>query len=307
MTMDKLPDFLATDPPFARHEHTAELLLRTLEQGLQSQFVEKGAIGREDLARAIELMIRHGAKLTPLFASNCRACVAHSDSAAQRLEAYQADQRRRDYVTRLLFSSVVTQVPESFDPLTGEIFPRVLAGGLQSNIANLFYDKEWEAMNCDAMVVFQKIGTDRDDEVWERVGKDEALPFVTDAVFVRVMLRFRQFAFQRQNFIRRMTDLLRDRRFAFTDDHFVVLFDSMFGRLRDGLTTELGRARVDTRYGDETAGTLLRIFDEFDSYRRDLAKPVKSLAGTQKMMNNRHQAGMSTRLIPGGKGTLAGR
>lgn len=277
--------------PFARHQRTAEALLQTLEQALQPQFAQKGAIGRDDLARAVALIIRHEAALAPLFAENCRACLAQgAGPTAGRAAAIQADRRRRDHVTRLLFSAVTTRTPESVDPITGEVFPRILAAPLQSHLSALFYEKEWEAMNADALLALQKIGTDRDEEIWTRIGEDEALPIVIDAVFIRVLLRFRQFAFQRQNFIRRMGELLRDRRFVVTEDHFIMLFDSMFDRLRPGLASELSRALLDVRYGDETAVALLKIFDEFDKYRKDLALPVRSLAGPQKLMQGRRPA-----------------
>lgn len=285
------------DPPFVRHQKTAEAMLRALAQALQPSFSQGGTIAVEELARAVETVVRRGAALAPLFAQNCQACAAQG-AAAGVAAAYQADRRRRDYVTRLLFAAVAAETPESVDPLTGETFPRVLASPLQSHIAGLFYEKEWEAMNADALLLYQKIGSDADEAVWEKVHEDDALPFLADAVFIRVLLRFRQFAFQRQNFIRHMGELLRERRFVLTDAHFVALFDAMFSRLRPALKSELGRARIDIRYGEETASSMLKIFDEFDKHRKELAMPIKTLAGPQKLMQARREPGMTTRLTP---------
>jgi hypothetical protein len=285
------------DPPFVRHQKTAEAMLRALAQALQPSLSQGGSVAAEELARAVELVVRRGAALAPLFAQNCRACAAHG-AAAGVAAAYQADQRRRDYVTRLLYAAVAAETPESVDPLTGETFPRVLAAPLQSHIAGLFYEKEWEAMNADALLLYQKIGSDADDAVWEKVHEDDGLPFLADAVFIRVLLRFRQFAFQRQNFIRRMGELLRERRFVLTDAHFVALFDAMFGRLRPGLKSELGRARIDIRYGEETASSMLKIFDEFDKHCKELAMPIKTLAGPQKLMQARREPGTTGKLMP---------
>ena len=245
-------------------------------------------------------MIRHGGDIGRLFAGNCRACQARAPTDECAPAPFQADQRRRDYVSRLLFSAVVAQTPESVDPLTGETFPRVLASPLQSHLSGLFYEKEWEAMNADAVLLYQKAGTDADDAVWAKMQADDALPFLADAVFIRVLLRFRQFAFQRQNFIRRMGELLRERRFVMTDEHFITLFDAMFGRLRACLASELGRTRGDIRYGDETAISMLKIFEELDKYRKELAMPVRSLAGPQKSMRAHREVGMTTRLTPSG-------
>lgn len=285
-------------PPFARHQRTAEVLLRTLQQALEPQFDGNGSLKREEFDRAVSLILEHSGKLTPLFAQNCRACLDHPVPPRIRLAMFQPDGRRRDYVTRLLFSTLVGRVPESVDPLTGAVFPRVIAHGLQTNVSALFYDKEWEAMNADAFTVFHKIGTVQDNEIWGRIGEDEALPIVVDSLFVRVLLRFKQFAFQRQTFMRRMMEALRDRRFNFTEDHFITVFDGLFSRLRADLKTELGRARMDTRYGDETSGHLLRIFDEFEKHKREQAMPIRTLAGPQRPMQMSRVVGVSQRLTP---------
>ncbi|WP_180282536.1 hypothetical protein [Azospirillum oleiclasticum] len=288
-----------TMAPFARHHRTAEMLLRTLQQALAPQFETRGTIGREDLDRAVGLIVEHGSTVMPLFAGNCRACLEDPITPRVRMAMFQPDGRRKDFVTRLLFSSVVRGVPESTDPLTGATFPRVVAPGLQANLSALFYDREWEAMNADAATVFQKLGDVGDEEVWAGIDRDEALPMVVDAVFVRVMLRFKQFSFQRQSFMRRMVETLRERRFAFTDDHFVTVFESLFGHLRDDLRTGIGRARMDTRYGDETSGNLMRVFDQFDRHREEIATPVRGLGGSRRPAGGVPRVpGVSARLVP---------
>jgi len=271
-------------PPFVRHHDTARALVRTFHDAMAPQLTSKGAVTREELARAFAAMMDQWPRVLPLFARTCRSCTARGASPfapdAPAGAALDADGgRRRDYVTRLMFSTVLGSLPEEFDPLTGALFPRVVAPGLQANLAGLFYEKEWEAMNEDAIAVFRQVGTERDAEVWDRIRRHITLPAVAGAVFVRVLLRFRQFHFQRQSFIRRMTEALRDQRFAFTDAHFDALFEAMFGHLRDGLATELGRARIDMRYGDETSGHLMRIFDQFDKRRLEAALPVRSVGG----------------------------
>lgn len=290
-----------TKPPFARHHSTAETLLRTLQQALAPQFAAKGSLRADDLDRAVGLLLEHASTVMPLFAANCRACLDEPLPPRLRMAMFEPDGRRKDFVTRLLFSTVLNRVPESVDPLTGAVFPRVLAPGLQANLTALFYDREWEAMNADACTVFHKIGTVREDETWDRIARDEALPIVVDALFVRVILRFKQFALQRQSFIRRMVEAMRERRFDFTDDHFVTLFESLFDRLRSELKTELGRARLDTRYGDETSTHLLRIFDQFDRHREEITVPVRSLGGAKRPAAMPRVPGTTRRLVPLGR------
>lgn len=281
---------MTTDqPPFERHHRTAQALVSTFQDALEPQFTAKGALSREEFTRAMGLMMAHWPDVLPLFASICQSCTA---SAACRngggcgetapRAVFKPDGRRRDFVTRLLFSTVRIKVPQIVDPISGAAFPQVIVPGLQTSLSSLFYEKEWEALNADAIAIYNHVGTDHDEEIWGRIARQDTLAVLADTMFVRVMLRFKQFHPQRQAFMRRMTDLLRDKRFTFADDHFDTLFDSMFGRLRDGLRTELDRARIDIHYGESTADNLLRIFDQFDRHRLEQSIPVQTLGGRSK-------------------------
>ncbi|MGF7175292.1 hypothetical protein [Azospirillum doebereinerae] len=279
---------MTTDqPPFARHHRTAQALVSTFQEALEPQFSAKGALSREDFTRAMNLMMAHWPTVLPLFASICQSCTqaagcregAGCGGGCVPRAVFKPDGRRRDFVTRLLFSTVRMKVPEIVDPISGAVFPQIIAGGLQTSLNGLFYDKEWEALNADAIAIYNHLGTDQDAEVWKRIAGQDTLAVLTDTLFVRVMLRFRQFHQQRQTFTRRMTDLLRDKRFVFADGHFETLFDTLFGRLREGLRTELDRARLDIHYGEGTADALMRIFDQFDKHRLEQSLPVRVLGG----------------------------
>ncbi|CAO3415672.1 hypothetical protein [Azospirillum endophyticum] len=283
----------ADPPPFERHHRTAQALVSTFQEALEPQFTAKGVLSREEFTRAIGLMMAHWPSVLPLFASICQSCTAGSCAPscpsscggcrAPREEQpdMRSDGRRRDFVTRLMVSALRAALPDSMDPITGASFPQVIVPGLQSTLTALFYEKEWEAMNAGAVALFNRLGTDRDAEVWQRLAHEETLAVLADTPFIRVMLRFRQFHQQRQTFMRRMTDQLRDRHFVFAEEHFQTLFDALFGRLRDGLRTELDRARTDIQYGEGTAEALLRIFDQFDKHRLEQSVPVRVLGGRQ--------------------------
>ncbi len=268
-------------PPFVRHHRTAKALVRTFQEALEPQLFTKGSLSRDEFLRAVALMMEHWPKALPLFARTCHACLeaAGSGDGTRRPALFTTDGRRRDFVTRLMFATLAGRVPERVDPITGEVFPRVVVPGLQANLQTLFYDREWIVLNSDAIAIFNQIGTDRDEEIWRRIARQDTLAVLADTVFVRVLLRFKQFHLQRQTFIRRMTEILREKRFDFADEHFDTLFETMFGRLRDALATELDRARMDIHYGEGTADQLLRIFDQFDRHRQEQATPVRMLGG----------------------------
>jgi len=279
----------ADQPPFERHHRTAQALVSTFQEALEPQFTAKGVLSREEFTRAMGLMMAHWPSVLPLFASICQSCTASSCGGCgtgtgplgEEPAQIGSGGRRRDFVTRLMVSALRTRLPDSMDPITGASFPQVILPGLQSTLTALFYEKEWEAMNASVIALFNRLGTDRDAEVWQRLAHEETLAVLADTPFIRVMLRFRQFHQQRQTFIRRMTDQLRDRHFVFAEEHFQTLFDALFGRLRDGLRTELGRARTDIQYGEGTAEALLRIFDQFDKHRLEQSVPVRVLGGRQ--------------------------
>ncbi|PWC39250.1 hypothetical protein [Azospirillum sp. TSO35-2] len=283
---------MSTDPPpFERHHRTAQALVSTFQEALEPQFTAKGALSRDEFTRAMGLMMAHWPSVLPLFAAICQSCTKSCGAAAchgcegrpaeEPRRLFHADGRRRDFATRLLVSALRTKVPERMDPVTGATFPQVIVPSLQASLTGLFYEKEWEALNASALSIYNRLGTDQDAEVWRRLADEDTLAVLADTTFVRVMLRFRQFHQQRQTFMRRMTDRLRDQRFVFADQHFEALFDALFGRLRAGLRTEFDRAHIDVHYGEGTADALMRIFDQFDKHRMEQAAPVHVLGGRQ--------------------------
>lgn len=285
--------------PFLRHMHIAESLLSTLRNALMPYFAATGTISWRDFDRGVSHMLDRTDLVAPMFANACRRCVEEGVPQPFELDGDEEKGRRRDFVTRLVFSHVVDSVPECIDPMTGDRFPRNMASGVKATLMSLFYDMEWAAMNSDAITIFRKLGTTRDEDIRHRIDDDETLPIVAGSVFVRVALRFRQFAFQRQAFIRRMSDQMRGRRFSFTDEHFVLLFEALIGRLRADLGSELGRARFDMRYGEATSNALLHILDEFDQYRTMVAPPPPARKGPhQRAMRLSRPVGMSQRLVP---------
>jgi len=273
-------------PSFVQHHGIARALVQTFQEAIGAQIATRGALSQEEFTRAFDLMMENWPRTLPLFARTCRGCqdgrTDPADTVTLELPPGTEEGRRRDFVTRLMYSTVTQRVPEFADPVTGNSFPRVIVPGLQANLTALFYDKEWEAMNADARSIFQLTRAEREEEVWPRVARHPTLPVLSHALFVRVMLRFKQFHFQRQSFMRRMAGAVDPRSFRFADDHFDQIFEALFGHLREEIRTELGRARMDVRYGDETSGHLLRIFDAFDTLRKQRALPVRSVGGAIK-------------------------
>lgn len=281
------------EAPFLRHQQTAESLLRMVQDALAPVFEAKGHVTRDDIDRVVGRLTDASDRTAVLFAQACRACVEHPVPPPVRMAIFDPAGRRRDFVTRLLFAHVKDRLPPRLDPLTGATYPNLLASSFQATLNGLFYDMEWRALNVDAVTAFEKIGTTDDHEIRDRIDHDTALPIVVGSIFVRVLLRFRQFTFQRQSFVRRMADQLRAHRFVFTEEHFVAIFEALASRLRPELGGELARARADMRYGEGTSEQLSRILHEFDTFTRTVA--ARAAAPAFRPM------GMSRRLVAVGR------
>jgi len=260
---------------YDRHRQTAEALLRAVCDALTPIFETRGSISREELERAVACLAGMRSNTALLFERNCRACLANGEAHTMTAPARRPVERRHDFATRLLFSHVIETVPERLDPLTGALYPRLLAPALQSVVSGLFFDIEWQALNAEAQAAFTKIGEISDHDVRKRIDADPTLPALAGAVFVRFILRFRQFTYQRQTFTKKMAELLRPCRFVFTEEHFVELFDAIARGVPTDLDCELGSIQTDIRFGEGTASELVRILGEFTSYRESLGDRKK--------------------------------
>jgi hypothetical protein len=125
-------------------------------------------------------------------------------------------------------------------------------------------------LNGQAQTIFATIGTDCDAEVWQRIAADDTMGMLTDQVFVRRLLRFRQFTPQRQAFMSRIVTSVDPEAYRFTDADFCELFERMFGRFRGASQCTELRTRLDVLYGDDTAEQVDRIFYAFDRYQEDV-------------------------------------
>lgn len=258
------------EAPHLAHTRAAVGLMRTVRDALQPMFDARGAVTREEFDRVIRLLETANDRTSSLFSPICRACVEHPVPAAARELSPDVEGRRRDFAARLLFAHVVDRVRESRDPITGELYPQVLGPALRDTLSGLFYEIEWRALNVDALTVFRMIGQVPDKQVRARVDEDDMIAIVAGSVFVRFALRFKQYALQRQAFTRRMNEMLRERRFAFTDGHFVEMFGAIIARLRHETAIEFRRARLDTRYGDGAAQGVLRVIEDHDRHLETL-------------------------------------
>ncbi len=107
------------DDTFHETQHDlARTLIRTFYEALSVQFDRKDHITKDELDRAFNLIEGFWPKTLPAFKANCRLCIDKNGS-----RAYNPDARRKDFLTRFVFSLLITTIPSRMDPGSGKYFP----------------------------------------------------------------------------------------------------------------------------------------------------------------------------------------
>lgn len=268
---------MADKPPHQKHHELAHTVLRTFYEALEPHFQTKGHLTKEDLDKSFSLMESYWPKVLPLFSVTCKVCIE------QRERTYNPDVRRKDFLTRLVFSNIVANVPQRMDPLSGKMFPQVIVRGIQKNVTSIFHEKEYETLNLQAQTIFSHIGTDDDQEVWPLINNDETLLVLADKILVRLLLRFKQFNHQRQVFTRNITLSLLELNYNFTDQDFCTIFHSMFNKFEELLKGEDGRLKIDLYFGEETSEKLAKIFFHYNQFKQSAELSAQSMAQRKGM------------------------
>src|SRR5687767_3360056 len=116
----------------------ARTIIRTFYEALSTQLDKKHYITKSDLDRSFRLFDNFWPTTLPVFKANCKTCIERNSS-----KVYHPDARRKDFVTRFVFSHVVTTIPTRMAPVSGAKFPQVIVRGMQKNVTTLFHAKEY--------------------------------------------------------------------------------------------------------------------------------------------------------------------
>lgn len=262
---------MADKLPHETHHEMAHTLMRTFYEALEPHFLTKGYMTKDDLDKAFTLMASFWPKVLPLFGATCKEC---SDARGDKV--YVPDIRRKDFLTRLIFSYVLTNVPMRHDSATRVTFPQVLVRGIQKNVSSLFHEREYDELNRHAQSIFMQIGTDKDNEVWPLIQADDTLSIMADKILIRFLLRFKQFNHQRQVFTRNITLTLMESSYSFSDADFCLVFQGLFGRFEEMLRSDEGRLRIDLFFGEDSAEKLNKVFFQFSNFRQSVGYSQKS-------------------------------
>jgi len=246
------------------HFETAANLLETVLSSLVASFDKKESITRQEVEDVFNRIREYWPKVAPVFEATCRRCV----SANTRL--YVPDARREDFLTRLVFSRILSRVPERPLSTSPVSYPRVLARGIQANLHALFTPAEFELMNQLARQLFVELGTDRDDQVWPAIESSPAFSIMADRLFIQILLPFRNFNTRRWEFTRLVSTEVDQKVFKLEDREFVELFEAMFGNYAAMILNEADRLRLNTLYGESCAEQIAVVLSIYRRYKDSL-------------------------------------
>lgn len=249
------------------HHALAQNLVETIFSAILQTFDDRDAVTVAELSEAFERIRYYWPKVLPVFETTCREC------SALNQKSYVPDRRRRDFLTRLVFSRIVDQVPRRPLLRTDHPFPHLLAPGLQAVIRSVLSGNETEIFNQLARSIFDQVGTDRDDEVWSVIARSDPLVMLANRILIRLLLSFKNFNTRRWEVFRVMQGTLDDSVYKFDEIAFCEIFDALFGDFQEQVKSEEMRLRFNLFHGDDTAEQINAVLLTYQRYRQSLAAP----------------------------------
>lgn len=253
-------------------------LLETIFAALKENLQRKDSLTLQDLEESFGRIRAYWPNLMPLYVATCKEC------SALNVKVYAPDARRKDFVTRLVFSRILNRVPKRPVGTNGQFYPNLLAPGIQANIKTMLSPSEFQVYNQLARNIFAETGTDRDDEIWPIIDKSEPMSVMTNRILVKLLTSFRSFNTRHWEFLRILQQTVDPTICKVDDTVFCELFESLFQDFAILLAREEGRLRFDMIYGESSAEQLTGVLMTYQRYRQGIeptaVKSAQKATGT---------------------------
>lgn len=246
------------------HYAAAANLIKTILSAVEGSFENKEIITRSEVRDAFDKIRRYMPNTGAVFESTCRDCVALNQ------KVYAPDRRRKDFVTRLLFSRIANQVPARAVVRSERPYPHVLIPGFQAAVQMVFTKTEYVIFNKLARDLYAEAGTDADEMIWRVISQSETMAISTDRIFIRFLQFFRNFQGRYRDF---MTCLQKDvDKVVYKADEydFCDFFDALFGAYEAVTKSSDLKLRVNTYHGEECAQQIGAVFLAYKRFRESL-------------------------------------
>ena len=235
-------------------------------ESIYKNFGNRAALNGRDIAR-----IKAGIEASwPEFES------MFGDTCVQCMEApwFAQDERRKDAITRLVFSRILMKVP-SRPAAGGAEFPRVIAPGLQTMVSILLTNREWRILNDHARFIFEYIGGDDDASLARHFAGNETMTQLCERIFLTLLLRFKFFNARRQEFIRIVNNAVSETSYRMADDEFCEIFEAMFNDYYNLIQSETGRLQVAVSHSEDFPERMAAIFEVYTRFRIGVSQAKK--------------------------------
>ena len=258
VTVRKITDSQIKGTKVQKNLSIARALFKIIFESIHEGFGEREVISKEEISKIEKKFDESWPHVESLFDNTCSQC---TDT-----RWYIRDERRKDAITRMVFSKIIMGVHERATP-SGASFPRVLVAGLQSHIGVMLSNREWMILNDHARFIFDYIGSDDDAMIATQLKLNPAIQLLCQRIFLTLLLRFRGFNNRRHELMRTVDRAAKDTGYRMTDVEFCEVFETLFREYHDLIQTEEGRLRLAISHSDDFPEKLKGIFDAYFRYK----------------------------------------
>ncbi len=221
----------------------------------------KGLLPEEEKVKFARL----AAELNQAVADNCAACqtVARAEAEPSRVGVVSKpsgagfrDPRRQRFLLRLI-SARISHL------FAGDkaILPKSVVEGMDRYMTKALGDIVYAELNREAEMLLEKLATDDDKQIWERIYESPDSRRFAETILIRILLKFENFQAAKRIFMSIVGMAMNEgSQFQMKDGHFHILFEGMFGDIAQNLRSESQRIVWDYQFGEETGKKLTVIF-----------------------------------------------
>lgn len=238
----------------------------TVFETIYKGFGERVVLTEEEVAKIKAGIEASWPEFETMFGNTCVQC----------MEApwFTQDERRKDAVTRLVFSRILMKIPKRA-AVGGVDFPRVIAPGLQTMISIMLTNREWRILNDHARFIFEYIGGDDDATLALHFESNETMKQLCERIFLTLLLRFKSFSSRRQEFIKIINNSVSDTSYRMADDEFCEIFEAMFYDYYNLIQTETGRLQFAVSHSEDFPERMKAIFEVYIRFRAGVSQTKK--------------------------------
>jgi len=193
-----------------------------------------------------------------LLDEHTRAFITSLPPDLQAAALSTRDPRRSRFLLRL----IVGRVSHLFAGKNPKI-PKSVIEGLDQFFIKAFGPVVYEELNNEADDMFRGIPSGDDEEMWRIIKATPHWRRFAETILIRILFRFENFANGKKTFVLIVGRVMQDMsKFTFSDAHFNMIFQALFGDLLMEMKTDEQRLRIDFMFGDGTSAKLMAILVE---------------------------------------------